>query len=878
MAMRIEEWRQVDELLDAALELAPDERRKLLDEVAKHAPELRREVESLLVCEEQADNFLDAPALAFSADFFDGANGADARAGQTIGRYRIIREIGRGGMGAVFLAERADGEFQQQAALKVVWRTFADAELTQRFRRERQILASLNHPHIARLLDGGVSADGEPFLVMEYVEGARIDDYCAAKNLSTAERLKLFIDVCEGVSYAHQNLIVHRDIKPSNILVTEGGAVKLLDFGIAKLIGPDETDAADTVAGARAMTPEYASPEQLRGLHVTTATDVYSLGVLLYELLTGRRPYRLNSRRTEEIARVICEEEPERPSRSIADCGSRIADSTGRIVDSTGRPSNPRSAIRNPQSLRGDLDNIVLMAMRKEPQRRYASVAQFAEDVRRHLEGLPVLAHKDTFGYRAGKFVRRHKAGVAAASLVLLTLVGGILTTAWQAKRATEHARMAAAARDRARVEAAKAERIAAFMQNILTYADPSWYSPGGGGRAGDVKVIDALNEAARRIDTELADQPEIKAELHHTIGNTYLALSRLDLAEPHFRAALDMSRAVYGEQHPLVARNLYYLAAGLQAKGDFDSSEPLFRRAITMMRATDPGNVNLPYMLQDFGGLLISKNDAAAAEPFILEALELFRRHYGDDHLTVALCYERLGMVYEAQGDLGRAEAMCRESIERHRRLPSRQTLAGTLSLLSNIKSERGDYAEAEPLLREALDLDRKFAGASHPKVAARLDDLASLLLLRGDYAGAEAAVKGALEIQQRALPEGHVDFARSWATLGEILTREGQTSRAEIYLRRALELRTRTRSQNLGEGYELALTQSALGECLSAQRRYAEAEPLLVESHATLDSRFGARDPRTVTALRRLSGLYEAWGKPDRAAQFRAQPSPDR
>jgi serine/threonine-protein kinase len=864
MAMRIEEWRQVEELLDAALELAPDERRKLLDEVAE--PGLRREVESLLVCEAEADGFLDAPALALSSDFFDAADAPDTRAGQSVGRYRIIREIGRGGMGAVFLAERADGEFQQQVALKIVWRSFADTEHAQRFRRERQILASLNHPHIARLLDGGVSGDGEPFLVMEYVEGARIDDYCAAKNLSTAERLKLFLAVCEGVAYAHQNLVIHRDIKPSNILVTEGGAVKLLDFGIAKLTGPDEAGDAETVAGLRAMTPEYASPEQLRGLPVTTATDVYSLGVLLYELLTGRRPYRLQSRRTEEIARVVCEEEPERPSQAAATRGSRLA------ARETVSP-NPQSAIRNPQSLRGDIDNIVLMAMRKEPQRRYASVAQFAEDVRHHLEGLPVLAHGDAFGYRAGKFVRRHKAGVAAAALVLLTLVGGILATAWQAKRATAQARLAATARDRAEREAAKAERINAFLQNMLSYANPSWYSPGAD-RHGDVKVIDALNEAAGRIDGELADQPDIKAELHHTIGSTYLSLARTDLAEPHFRAALALSRAVNGEEHPTVARDLYYLAASLQAKGDLDSSEPLFRRAIAMMRATEPGNLNLPYMLQDFGGLLVSRGDAAA-EPLMREALELFRRRYGEDHLTVALSFERLGTVYEAQGDLERAEAMCRESIERHRRLPSQQTLSGSLLLLAHIKSKKGEYAEAEALAREALALDRKFIDAHHPVIAFRLNSLADYQLRGGHYAEAGATIRSALEIQQRALPEGHADFARSWTTLGEVLLRTGDTSRAETYLRRALEIRTRERSHNTANLPDLATTQSLLGESLSAQGRYAEAEPLLRESLATLDSRPGAHDARTVDARRRLASLYEAWGRPDRAAQFRAQPS---
>lgn len=313
MAMETEEWQKVEELLDTALGLEPAARRQFLDELED--PYVRREVESLLACEEQTVGFLAATALAFSVDFFDDGDGPEERAGQTVGRYRIIREIGRGGMGAVFLAERSDGEFQQRLALKIVRRSFADSDLARRFRQERQILASLNHPNIARLLDGGVSNDGEPFLGMEYVEGVRIDEYCDASSRSTEERLRLFLAVCQGVSYAHQNLVVDRDIKPSNILVTDGGVPKLLDFGIAKLTNPDaKTGVAETVTGLRAMTPDYASPEQVRGLSVTTATDVYSLGVLLYELLTGQRPHRLKDRRADEIMRIICEEEPERPS------------------------------------------------------------------------------------------------------------------------------------------------------------------------------------------------------------------------------------------------------------------------------------------------------------------------------------------------------------------------------------------------------------------------------------------------------------------------------------------------------------------------------------------------------------------------------------
>ena len=346
--MRSEEWSKIEELLDAALELEPTARQKFLDGL--DAPDLRREVESLLVCETNTNGFLDAPALALSADFFDDDNQTDGLAGQQVGPYRIIREIGRGGMGAVFLAERADGEFEQKVALKVVGRSFADTELKRRFRQERQILASLNHPNIARLLDGGVSKDGEPFLAMEHVEGMRIDVFADAQQLSTRERLGLFQQVCAAVQYAHQNLIVHRDLKPSNILVTAAGVPKLLDFGIAKLLDA-EADGVHTVTALGVMTPEYASPEQVRGQAVTTATDVYSLGVVLYELLAGRRPYRVKSRKPDEIVRAIREQEPSKPSEARSEPPAVAG-------------GNPPAHARGSEILRGDLDNIVLMAMR----------------------------------------------------------------------------------------------------------------------------------------------------------------------------------------------------------------------------------------------------------------------------------------------------------------------------------------------------------------------------------------------------------------------------------------------------------------------------------------------------------------------------------
>ncbi len=373
--------------------------------------------------------FLNTEAMLEAAPTLPIANPFDSLAGQRVGPYLLLREIGVGGMGAVYLAERADEEYKKRVAIKIVKRGMDSAEILARFRYERQILASLDHPNIARLIDGGTMAEGMPYFVMEYVEGERIDRYCNAHKLSTRERLQLFRTVCNAIHYAHRNLVVHRDIKPGNILVTADGTVKLLDFGIAKVLDPrfDPDAAARTRTWDRPMTPAYASPEQVRGQAVTTASDIYSLGVVLYELLTGQRPYEVKGILPHEIAKVVCETEPERPSTVVV----RATTST------TGEPvsrEREEEQERLRKQLKGDLDNIVMMAMRKEPERRYLSVDQFSEDIRRHLDGLPVIARQDNLGYRAGKFIRRHKAGVLAVAMVMVSLAIGIVMTARQAR------------------------------------------------------------------------------------------------------------------------------------------------------------------------------------------------------------------------------------------------------------------------------------------------------------------------------------------------------------------------------------------------------------------------------------------------------------
>ena len=416
-----ERWKRVEAVFEQALELPQDQRAAFLQENCNSDAEVRREVESLLNSHERADNFIDQPSLFFADDTLRD-NGSTLQAAELIGSYRIVRELGRGGMGTVYLAERADERYKKRVAIKLIKRGMDTDAVLRRFENESQILASFDHPNIARLFDAGTTASGLPYFVMEFVDGVPIDQY--SHGLGVPEQLNLFRKVCAAVSYAHQHAVIHRDIKCSNILVTSEGVPKLLDFGIAKILQQgDGAETLMTMAGMRPMTPECASPEQLRGEPLTTATDVYSLGVVLYELLTGQAPYRLKTRTPEEISRVITEQEPMRPSTAVA-----------RLTITSAQ--TPNSKIRNPKLLRGDLDNIALMTLRKEPERRYASVEQLSEDIRRHLEARPVRARKDTFGYRARKFVQRNKVATAAAVLIIISLIAGLVATTWEAHRA----------------------------------------------------------------------------------------------------------------------------------------------------------------------------------------------------------------------------------------------------------------------------------------------------------------------------------------------------------------------------------------------------------------------------------------------------------
>jgi eukaryotic-like serine/threonine-protein kinase len=507
----MEDWEKIVEIFEQAVELAPAERARFL---ARQCPDrsIRAEVEAMLAADVKAQEFIETPALPFgetllfesvSTPHDDGSPGVDK-----IGGYRILREIGRGGMGTVYAAERENTDFAQKVAVKLIKRGMDTELVVRRFRHERQILARLNHPNIARLFDGGTTGSGLPFFVMEYVAGEELLVYCERKNLGINERLAIFRKICAAVSYAHQNLIVHRDLKPSNILITKDGEPKLLDFGISKILSDEEDAATGTATALGMLTPKYASPEQFRGETVTTATDVYSLGVILYELLTGSLPYDFkNGRAAYEIAKIISETDPLRPSSAVSGrwsaAGKKTRNNRQRTTNNE-QPANPKSQIPNPKSLRGDLDNIILKALKKEAAQRYASVDQFSEDLRRHQEGLPVSARPDTPFYRASKFVRRNRTAVTAVVLIFLTLLGGIGATLWQERRAVR------------RYEIARE-----LANNVLfKYTDEIGKLPGST-RVREMMVKDALNYLNRlQADTSDAELQREIALAYYKIGN----------------------------------------------------------------------------------------------------------------------------------------------------------------------------------------------------------------------------------------------------------------------------------------------------------------------------------------------------------------------
>ncbi|HKP73831.1 MAG TPA: protein kinase [Pyrinomonadaceae bacterium] len=725
--MEFDRSEQVAELVESALDREPEEWPAFLEEACAGDERLRAEVESLLSHQERARGFIESPAFQFAAEMLVGTDGG-LKAGQTLDGYEIKAMLGEGGMGEVYLAE--DVKLRRKVAVKLVKRGLSTTDVLRRFRHEEQILANLSHPHIARLFGGGTTADGLPYFVMEYVEGQPVDKHCDAQKLSTIERLKLFRKVCAAVQYAHQHLVIHRDIKPGNILVTPEGEPKLLDFGIAKLLDLEHADAnAHTVTLLGVMTPEYASPEQVRGANVTTTTDIYSLGVLLYELLTGHRPYRLKSRRPDEVARVICEEEPERPSTAV----SRVEE----VAESNGAESKPItpesvSSVRDDQPdklrrrLSGDLDNIVLMAMRKDPQRRYASVEQFSEDIRRHLEGLPVIARKDTLAYRSRKFVKRHKLGVAAAALILLTLVAGIGMTLREKRRAER-----------------RFNDVRRLANTFLFKFDDSIKDLPGSTPSRALIVQSAL-EYLDSLAQEAGDDPSLQRELmtaYLKVGGVQGNPNNANLGDTSgalesYRKALAIAERLADDRDDAQARRMLGVIREKMcdvqaATGDIAKAVESQRASLAIFKSlaeAAPANLEaqqslaISYIkLGDVSGNPNFPNagDEAGAMQSYRSASEVLQKLYASDHdpkarRLLGVIYERVGTMAETGGNVAEALDAYRKSLDIRERLAAEQPTntdavrdaAIAYEKIGNVMTATGDVAEALENRRKSLEI----------------------------------------------------------------------------------------------------------------------------------------------------------------------------
>ncbi len=821
---------RVLELVGAAFELDLSERAAFLEQACQGDAELRAEVESLLSQEKRVRDFIEAPPAALAAKAL-AMPPEEPFVSRRFGAYRTIREIGRGGLGTVYLAARADAAYEKEVALKLLRRGLDTEDVLRRFQNERQILARLEHPNIARLIDGGTSDDGRPYFVMEHVQGEPLHVYCESRSLTTKERLGLFRTVCGAVAYAHQHLVIHRDLKPSNIFVTSEGEVKLLDFGIAKVLGADDEAAFQTMTELRVMTPEYASPEQVQGETITTASDIYSLGVVLFELLTGTKPYRLTTRSAKELERAITEMEPERPSTIAA---------------------------ANQPALRGDLDNIVLMALRKEPSRRYTSVAQFSDDIRRHLDGLPVLAHQDTVAYRAAKFVRRNKVGVSAALIILFTLIGGIVATLKEARTAER--------------ERAKAEATSTFLQGMLSASDV--LNLPGDGRLPTVK--DILDEASHRLAAEdLSGQPGVKAELQRIIGTSYLSLGQYDLAEQNLNAALAAQTRIYGGESPEALMTLVQLASlwgGV--RGDYARAEQFYEQKFPALRAAQKrGTISADVLIEALHVVALvrrAQGDSKDAEMLLREKDALRSEASASGRKALDAGTGVLALTLADQGKFEEGIKIVREKIATLRESKEESAaLSGNLTSLGSYLMETGDFAEAAEHLRAGETIYRKLYHDSNMQLGDNLRLQARLLYAQRQYAEAEAKIEETLRIYRAGSSPQYVNYPTALMVQGLIYSQTDRAAEAEKLLREAV----RIRAENVPETHFLRATANgALGEFLTGHGRFSEAEPFLLKSHQSLKNSQAPGSPRIRLASQRLAKLYDAWDKPHQAANYRA------
>jgi serine/threonine protein kinase/Flp pilus assembly protein TadD len=833
-AISVERWQRASPHLDQLLDLPPTECDAYLMSLRLADHQVADDVEALLAEHRllTAEGFLASSAAIHRPE--------PALVGVTMGAYRLISPIGHGGMGSVWLAERSDGRFTGHAALKLLNAALVGRSAEERFKREGTILARLTHPHIGRLIDAGLSATGQPFLVLEHIDGRPIDRYCDEERLGIDQRIGLFLDVQAAVSHAHANLVVHRDLKPSNVLVTTAGKVKLLDFGIAKLLeagsgGPSITML--TREGDVALTPKYAAPEQVTGGQITTATDVYALGVILFELLSGQHPTGLDAQTPAEFVRAITDRAPLRLSTAVG-----VARGSEEIGARAAKRGTTPDRLR--RMLQGDLDTILGKALKTDAAERYVSVAEFGDDLRRYLDHRPIAARGDAFGYRTAKFVRRHHRVLAAAAVVLAIIAS--LLVFYTSRLSTE--------RDRARLEAARSAKVSELLIGLLTSTDP-YRTPD----STDPGAQSPLDIAAQRVDKELAGEPELQARILTMIGRTYERMELQAKALPLLERALVISRGTFGSEHPTVAQSLNNLGVLYRERGNLAKAEPLLRESLALRRRLlGAEDKDVAVTLVELARVLNDGGRFDEAEPLIRESLAVRRKVFGEEHRETAVSKSELGRQLMRRGDLAGAEPLLRENADTTMRTlgAGHPNTAAARSTLAQLLMINGDAATAEAMIREAVEVNRRVFGAEGIEYAQSLNNLATAVEWQGRLAEAQDLFEHSVRIAQPQLGEAHPRVQAYLVNLARVRIARGDGAATAASLGAVLS----ARQQLLPPGdWRIAQTQSLLGAALLAQKRYADAEPLMIAAAAGLKALPGLQDRERVANLARLETLRQ-------------------
>jgi eukaryotic-like serine/threonine-protein kinase len=866
-------WQRIQELFHQASDLPGPQRRAFLESFSGTDQELVSEVLGMLEQDAKGGSLLDH-RLADVAH--QTLSGTDPLPTKEFGPYRVLGVLGEGGMGVVYLAERTD--LGNQVAIKVLRDAWLSPSRRERFASEQRTLAQLNHPSIAQLYDADTLPDGTPWFVMERVEGVPLTEYCREHNSSLQERLQLFRSVCEAVEYAHSSAVIHRDLKPSNILVKSDGTIRLLDFGIAKQLESLDVPVDQTMTGLRLMTPAYAAPEQIRGARVGIHTDVYSLGVILFELLTGQLPFDLSNLTPVEAATVITEHEPGKPSA--------VAKRPGK--------TNP---IALSKTAWADLDVLCLTAMHKDPQRRYRSVEALIRDVDHYLKGEPLEARADTLPYRMGKFVRRHHRAVTAAALVSVVVIGMVVFFTVRLAKA----------RNAALAEAARTQRVQQFMMNLFNGGDEAV------GPAADMKVLTMVDRGVQQAQA-LSTDPKVQAELYETLGSIYQKLGKLDRAESLLRQSLEMRKTLFGADsaevaeslvalgdladdqarpddaeslarqglemakrhlppnHPAVAKATATLGGIVEDRGHYDQAIELLNEAVRLQSASGIDTPDLAASLSELANAHFYAGHYEISDSLNRRVLEMHRRLYGERHPLVADTLINLGEIQVQGGHYEQAEQFDRQALDITESWYGKNhpETASDMTILGRVLVYEKHYDEAATLLQQALAVQERVYGPMHPRVASALNDLGKVAQSRGQLDEAEADFRRMAEIYRSVYQDHHYLIAVALSNLGSVYLEKKQYARAEQLFREVIQRFTDTLS---ADHLNTGIARMKLGKALLLERRYAEAEQETLAGYQILAKQPAPNMGLLVKARQDLVEEYDALNQPDKAAKVRAE-----